>query len=73
MIFPLLYYGFGTWSVTPRGKHRQRVFDYRVLRGIFGLQKDEVTKERRRPNIMEVYDMYLSPNIIWVIKSRKMR
>jgi hypothetical protein len=56
MILPLFYYGFGTWSVTLRGKHRLRVFDYRVLRGIFGPQKDEVIKERRRPNIMQVYD-----------------
>jgi hypothetical protein len=73
MTLPLFYYGFGTWSVTLIGKRRLRLFDYRVLRRIFGPQKDEATEEWRKLNIMQVYDLYPLPNVIWLIKSRKMR
>jgi hypothetical protein len=36
-------YGSETWSLTLREEHRLRVFENRVLRGIFGVKKDEVT------------------------------
>jgi hypothetical protein len=49
------------------------VFENRVLRGIFGPKRDEVTGEWRRLHNEELYDLYSSPNIIWVIKSRRMR
>jgi hypothetical protein len=49
------------------------VFENRVLRGIFGSKRDGVTGEWRRLHNEELNDMYSSPNIIWVIKSRKMR
>jgi hypothetical protein len=39
---------FETWSVTLREEHRLRVFESRVLRGIFGPKRDEVTGECRR-------------------------
>jgi hypothetical protein len=54
-------------------KHRLRVFENRVLRGIFGPKRDEVTGEWRRLHNEELNDLYSSPNIIWVIKSRRMR
>ena len=44
------------------------MFENRVLRNIFGLRRDEVTGEWRRLN-----DLYSSPSIIRVIKSRRMR
>jgi hypothetical protein len=50
-----------------------RVFENRVLRRIFGPKRDEVTGEWRRLYNEELNDLYLSPNIIWVIKSRRMR
>jgi len=40
---------------------------------MFGPKKDEVTGEGRRLHNKEIYDLYFPPNIMWVIKSRKMR
>jgi len=44
-----------------------------VLRRIFGPRRDKVTGEWRRLHIEELNDLYSSPNIVWVIKSRRMR
>jgi len=44
-----------------------------VLRGIFGPKKDEVTGEWRKLNIEELNDLYFSPNIVRVVKSRRIR
>jgi hypothetical protein len=49
------------------------VFENRVLRKIFGPKRDEVTGEWRKLHNDELYDLYSSPNIIWVIKLRRMR
>jgi hypothetical protein len=46
------------------------VFENRVLRRIFGPKRDEATGEWRRLHIEELIDLYSSPNIIRVIKSR---
>jgi hypothetical protein len=48
VILPVVLYGCETWSVTPREEHRLSVFENRVLRGIFGPKRDEVTGEWRR-------------------------
>jgi hypothetical protein len=49
------------------------VFENRVRRRIFGPKRDEATGEWRRLHNEELNDLYSSPNIIRVIKSRKMR
>jgi hypothetical protein len=49
------------------------VFENRVLRRIFGPKRDEPTGEWRRLHNEELNDLYSSPNIIRVIKSRRMR
>jgi len=48
-------------------------FEKRVLRGIFGPKRDEVTGEWRRLHNEKRDDLYCSPNIVRVIKSRRMR
>jgi hypothetical protein len=50
--------------LTLREERRLRVFENRVLRRIFGPKRDEVTGE-------ELHDLYFSPTIVQVIKSRR--
>jgi hypothetical protein len=50
-----------------------RVFESRVLRGIFGHKREEVTGEWRKLHNKELHDPNSSPNIVRVIKSRRMR
>jgi len=66
-------YGCETWSLTLREEHRLRVFENRVLRRIFGSKRDEVKGEWRKLHDEELKVLYSSPNIIRVIKLRRMR
>jgi hypothetical protein len=70
---PVVLYGCETWSLTLNRERKLRAFDNRVLRKIFGPRRDEVRGEWRRLHKGELYDLYSSPNIIRVIKSRRMR
>jgi hypothetical protein len=68
IILAAVLYGCETWSLTLREEHRLR-----VLRKIFGPKRDEVTGERRKLHSEELRDLYSSPSIIRIIKSRRMR
>ena len=73
IILPVVLYGYETWSLKLREKRRLRVFENRVLRRIFGPRRDEVTGEWKKLHNEELNDVYCSPNVVRVIKSRRMR
>jgi hypothetical protein len=69
----VVLYGCETWSLTLREEHTLRVFENRVLRRIFGPKRDEVTRGWRKLHTEELHNLYSSPCIIRMIKSRRMR
>jgi hypothetical protein len=71
IILPVVLYGCETWSLTLREEHRLRVFENRLLRRIFGPKKYEMTGWRKLHN-EELHNLYSSPSIIRVIKSKRM-
>ena len=73
LILPAVLCGCETWSLTLREERRLRVFENRVLRRIFGPKRDGVTGEWSKLHNEELNDLYWSPNIVRLIKSRRMR
>jgi hypothetical protein len=73
IIVPVVLYGCETWSLTVREEHKLRVFENRVLRRIFGPKREGVTGGWRKLHNEELHNLYSSPNIIRIIKLRRMR
>jgi len=73
IILPVVLYGCETWSLTLREERRLMVFENRVLRKVFGPKRGEVTGEWRKLHNEELNDVYSLPNIVRVVKSRRMR
>ena len=65
-------YGRESWPLIMWQERRLKVFENRVLRELFGAKRDEVTGEWRKLHNEELNDLYCSPNIVRVIKSRRM-
>jgi hypothetical protein len=66
---PVVLYGWETWSLTVREEHKLRVFENRV----FGPKRDGVTGGWRKLHNEELHNLYTSPSIIRIIKSKRMR
>jgi hypothetical protein len=69
IILPAVLYGCETWSLILREEHKLRVFENRVLRRIFGSNRDGVTGGWRKLHNDDLHNLYSSPTIIRIIKS----
>jgi hypothetical protein len=69
----VVLYGYKTWSLTLREEHKLRVFQNRVLRRISGPKGDKVAGGWRKLHNEQLHDLYASPSIIRMIKSRRVR
>jgi hypothetical protein len=65
-------YGLEISSVTLSEERRLTVFEYRVLRKIFGLERDKTTGEWGRKHNEVLCGLHSLPNFIWMFKSRRM-
>jgi hypothetical protein len=65
--------GCETWSLTLREERRLRVFESMVVKKIFGPKRDEVAEDWRKLHNKELNDLYCSPNIVRVIKPKRIR
>jgi hypothetical protein len=61
------------YLVLKQEERRLRVFENRVLRRVSGPKRDEVTGEWRKLHNKELHDLYSSPSIIRILKSKRMR
>jgi hypothetical protein len=73
VILPVILYGCETWSLTLKEEHKLRVFENKVLRKIFGPKRDEETGEWRILHNVELHTLYSSPDIVRLVKSRRLR
>ena len=73
IILPVVLYGCETWSLTLREERRMRVFENKLFRRIFRPKRDEVTREWSNLHNEDLNDLYWSPNIVRVVKLRRIR
>ena len=73
IIVPVVLCGCESWPLTLREERRLKVFENRGLRRIFGPKRDEATDMWRKLHNEGLNDLYSSPNIVRMIKSRSTR
>jgi hypothetical protein len=73
IVLPVVFNGCETWSLTLSKEHRLKVFENRMLRKIFGPKRDEMIGGWRKLHNKELHNLYYSPNMIRISKSRRMR
>jgi hypothetical protein len=71
VVLPVVLYGCETWTLTLREKHRLRIFENKLLRRMFGSKREEDETCRKLHD--ELHGLYSLPNMVRVIKSRRMR
>jgi hypothetical protein len=69
----VVLYGCEAWPLTLREEHGLRVFEKGILRRIFGPKRNEVIERWRKLHNEELLNLYSSPSIIRIIKSRRVR
>jgi hypothetical protein len=72
IILSVILYGYEAWSLALLEEHRLRMINKRLLRRIFRPKRDEVIGGWRKLHNEELHYLYSSPNIIRIIKSRRM-
>jgi hypothetical protein len=70
---PLVLYKSETWSLTLKAVRSLRVSENSVQSIIFGLKKDDLEREWIKLHNLELNDLNFRPNIVGIIKSRRMR
>jgi hypothetical protein len=73
IILPVVLYGCETWSLILREVHRLMVLENRMLRRIFGPKRGKMMGGWRQLHNEELHNLYSSPSIIRMTKSRRMR
>jgi hypothetical protein len=73
IILLVVLYGCETWSLTVSEEHKLKLFENRLLGRIFGLKRDRVMGRWRQLHNEELHNLYSSPSIIRIMKSRRMR
>ena len=73
IMLPVVLYGCETWSLGLKEEHKLRVFENKVLRKIFGAERDKITGQWRKLHNAELHALYSSLNIIKNLKSRKLK
>jgi hypothetical protein len=73
IILPVVLYGCEILSMTLREKYRLRMFENMVQRRMFGPKRNEMTGGWRKLHNEELHNLYSSPSIIRMMKSRSMR
>jgi hypothetical protein len=72
IILPVVLYGCKNWSLILKKEHRLRVFENRMLRRMSGPKRDKIIGGWRKLHNEELHNLYSSPNIIGIRKSRRM-
>jgi len=73
VILPVILYGCESWSMILADEHKLRVFENKVLRKIYRKKRDEMTGEWRRLHNEELHGLYDLPNVVKIMKSRRLR
>jgi hypothetical protein len=69
----VILYGCKTWSLPLKEEHRLKIFENRILNTIFEPKRDEVTGVSRKLHNEELHNLFSSPSLIRMIKSRRMK